>query len=148
MRKSLLASLLIFAGCFASILVLSTMAQKKTLVGSKIDFKNTMMGELKDADGVHLGFTDFTGSDGSKLTVLYEDFGSSDAAQTYMEKQIAKAAKVVGREKKLDSTGKPVGERAEILLRFDDGKSMPAIVRADGPRFHEFYSSSRESLLQ
>jgi hypothetical protein len=106
------------------------------------------MGELKDEDGVHLGFTGFTGSDGSKLMVLYEGFGSSEAARSYLEKRVAKAAKLVGRDKKVDRAGKIVGERAEILLRFDDGTSMPAILRTDGPQFHEFYSSSRESLLQ
>jgi hypothetical protein len=48
----------------------------------------------------------------------------------------------------MNPAGQIEGEGAEILLRFDDGKSMPAILRTDGPRFHEFYSSSRESLLQ
>lgn len=41
-----------------------------------------------------------------------------------------------------------MGERAEILLRLDDGKVIPAILRTDGPQFHEFSSSSRGSLLQ
>lgn len=106
------------------------------------------MGEARDEDGVHLGFTNFTGSDGSKLTVLYEGFGTPEAAKNHLEKQIAKAVKLVEREKKVDPTGKVVGERAEILFRLDDGTEIPAILRTDGPQFHEFYSSSRESLLQ
>ena len=149
MRKSLLASILVFAGWLATISVsTSTMAQKKASVASKIGFTNTVMGELKDEGGVHLGFTSFAGSDGSKLMVLYEDFGSSEAARNYLEKQIAKAVKLVGRDKKVDLTGQTMGERAEVLLRFSDGTSMPAVLRTDGPQFHEFYSSSRESLLQ
>ncbi|MGB6882775.1 MAG: hypothetical protein WBE10_01865 [Candidatus Acidiferrum sp.] len=95
-----------------------------------------------------MGFTAFKGSDGSALMVLYEDFAGSAVAQSYFEKQIAKAAKVIKREKKLNTSGKAVGDRAEILLRLDDGKTIPAVLRTDGLSFHEFYSASRESLLQ
>jgi hypothetical protein len=56
--------------------------------------------------------------------------------------------KLIEREKKVDSNGKTAGERAEILLRLDGEKAMPAILRTDGPQFHEFRSSSRDSLLQ
>ncbi len=106
------------------------------------------MGEVFDEDGVHLGVTHFTGSDGSKLTILYGGFGTPEAAKNYLEKQIAKAAKLVEQGKRVDSSGKTVGERAEILLRLDDGKVIPAILRTDGPQFHEFSSSSHDSLLQ
>jgi hypothetical protein len=91
MRKTVMANLLVFAGCFATILVPRAAAQNKATVASKIDFRNTGMGELKDEDGVHLGFTNFTGSDGSKLTVLYESFGSSEEARSYLEKQISQS---------------------------------------------------------
>jgi len=37
----------------------------------KIVFKNTSMGEMRDEDGVHLGFTNFTASDGNTLTKSY-----------------------------------------------------------------------------
>ena len=148
MRKNLMANSLVFAGLFSGIVSLSVMAQKKASTTPKIEFKTTSMGEVFDEDGVHLGFTHFTGSDGSKLTVLYGGFGTPEVAKNYLEKQIAKAAKLVEREKKADSNGKTVGERAEILLRLDDGKAIPAILRTDGPEFHEFSSSSRDSLLQ
>ena len=123
-------------------------SQAETSAPPKIEFKNTGMGEASDENGVHLGITNFRGSDGSKLTILYEDFGSSEAAKNYLEKQIVKAVKLVEREEKVDPNGKVVGDRAEILLRLDDVKAIPAILRTDGPRFHEFFSSSRESLLQ
>jgi hypothetical protein len=139
---------LVFAGLFSGIFSLSVMAQKKASPTPKIEFKNTAMGEVFDGDGVHLGITSVTGSDGSKLTVLYGGFRTPDAAKNYLEKRIAKAAKLVERKQKVDSNGKTVGERAEILLRLDDGKAIPAILRTDGPEFHEFNSSSRDSLLQ
>lgn len=115
---------------------------------ARIEFQNIVMGELLDENKVHLGFTNFKGSDGSALTVLYDDFSDFAGAQEYFDKQILKAAKVIKREKKLNSKGKIIGDKAEILLRVPDGKTIPAILRIDGPRFHEFYSSSRESLLQ
>jgi hypothetical protein len=115
---------------------------------ARIEFQNIVMGELLDENKVHLGFTNFKGSDGSALTVLYDDFPDFADAQDYFDKQILKAAKVIKREKKLDPKGKIIGDRAEILLRVHYGKTIPAILRIDGPRFHEFYSSSRESMLQ
>jgi hypothetical protein len=143
-------------GCFG---LLFLVAAQSGLVGqekapttpkqatARVEFQNIIMGELRDEAGVHLGFTNFKGSDGSMLTVLYQGFADSEAAQNYFEKQIAKASKIIKREKKLDTSGKTVGDRAEILLRLDAGKSIPAILRTDGRQFHEFYSASRESLL-
>jgi|KBSMisStaDraftv2_1062788.scaffolds.fasta_scaffold496834_2 hypothetical protein len=117
-------------------------APKKTV------FKNDVMGEMQDEDGVHLGFTNFTASDGNKLTVLYEDFGIPATAQAFLEKQIAKAVKVIERKKKLNPAGTVVGERAEILLKLSPEKSIPAVLWTDGVKFHEIYSSSRDSLLE
>jgi hypothetical protein len=120
----------------------SQSAPKKTV------FKNTMMGEMLDEDGVHLGFTNFTASDGNTLTVLYENFGSPAIAQAFLEKQIAKAVKVIERKKKLNPAGTVVGERAEILLKLSVEKPIPAVLWTDGVKFHEIYSSSRDSVLE
>lgn len=106
------------------------------------------MGELRDEDGVHLGFTDFSAADGSRLMVLYEDFASSAKAKDYFEKQLAKAEQAIDRKDKLNAEGKTVGERAEILMRMGDHKTIPAVLWADGAKFHEIYSSSRESILK
>jgi len=106
------------------------------------------MGEMTDEDGVHLGFTNFTGSDGSHLRVLYEGFGNSAGAKKYLEKRIGKAAKLIDRGDKVDSTGKIVGERAEMLLRLNGGKEAFAVLWTDGELFHEIHSLSRESVLQ
>jgi hypothetical protein len=114
----------------------------------KIVFKNTMMGEMRDEDGVHLGFTNFTASDGNKLTVLYEDFGSPVTAQAFLEKQIGKAVKVIERKKKLNPAGTVVGERAEILLKVSAERAIPAVLWTDGIKFHEIYSSSRDNVLE
>ena len=112
-----------------------------------LEFKNTGMGEITDDDGVHLGFANLKGSDGSTSTVLYENFGSTAAAQAYLEKRIAKAAKLIERGGKRGTTGEIVGVRAEIVLRLDAGKTAPAVLWTDGVKFHLIYSSSRESML-
>jgi hypothetical protein len=114
----------------------------------KIVFENTLMGEMRDEDGVHMGFTNFRASDGNTLTVLYEDFGSPATAEAFLEKQIAKAAKVVDRKNKLGPDGTVVGERAEITVRLSAEKAIPAVLWTDGVKFHEIYSTSRDSVLE
>jgi len=109
-------------------------------------FETGDMGELLDEDGVRLGFTVYKGSDGSRLLVLYETFESSTAAQKYFEKCVSKAAKLIQR-KKTNASNKAVGERAEILLRLDGGKTVPAVLWTDGASFHEIYSESRKNVL-
>ncbi len=114
----------------------------------KLEFDATSMGEMRDKDGVHLGFTNFKASDGSSLTVLYEGFGSPARAKDYIEKQLVDAVKVIERKDELNTAGKVVGERAEILFSLDPHKAIPAVLWTDGELFHEIYSSSRESILE
>jgi len=114
----------------------------------KTGFDVISMGELRDKDGVHLGFTLFKASDGSGLTVLYEGFGSPARAQEYFEKQLVQAVRVIERKNKLNALGKVVGERAEILFSVDSKKTMPAVLWIDGELFHEIYSPSRERILE
>jgi hypothetical protein len=114
----------------------------------KINFENTLMGEMLDEDGVRLGFTNFKASDGNAVIVLYQDFGSPATAQAFLEKQLAKAAKVIDRKNKLSPDGAVVGERAEILLRLSPERSIPAVLWTDGVKFHEIYSTSRDSALE
>jgi hypothetical protein len=114
----------------------------------KKGFENTGMGEMRDEDGVHLGFTNFTASDGNTLTVLYEDFGSPATAQAFLEKQMAKAVKIIDRKNKLSPGGTVIGERAEILLRLSSEKAIPAVLWTDGVKFHEIYSTSRDSVVE
>jgi len=113
----------------------------------KWEFYPTSMGELRDEDGVHLGYTHFKAS-GSNLTVLYEHFASSAKAKDYFAKQLGKAAKIIERKDKLDAEGKVVGERSEILLRINAEKTIPAVLWTDGVKFHEIYSPTRESILK
>jgi hypothetical protein len=114
----------------------------------KVTFESTSKGQMEDEAGVHLGFTNFTASDGNTLSVLYKDFGSSANAQAFWEKQLAKAVRVIERKKKLDPTGTVVGERAEILLRLSPQRAIPAVLWTDGVKFHEIYSSSRDNILE
>jgi hypothetical protein len=65
-----------------------------------------------------------------------------------LEKQIAKAAKIVDRKNKLSPSGTVVGERAEILLRLSSEKAIPGVIWTDGVKFHEIYSTSRDSVLE
>ena len=117
-------------------------AEKKT------EFTNSSMGELEDADGVHLGFTHFKASDGVRLTVLYEDFDHAAKAEEYFQKQLANAAKVIERGNKVNDAGKVVGVRAQILLRLDPPKTMPAVLWTDGQTFREIRSSSLKDILE
>jgi hypothetical protein len=115
----------------------------------ELEFIVDAMGEGFDEDGgVHLGFSGYTASDGTKLMASYTWFFNAPEAQEYFEKQLAKAAGVIDRKKKLNSAGKVVGERAQILRRIDPQKTMPAVVWTDGRTFHEIYSSSLNSILQ
>jgi hypothetical protein len=114
----------------------------------QITFKNVAMGELSDEDGVHLGFTTFSASDGPSLVVQYEDFESLEKARSYFEKQLAKSAKIIERGSKRNEGGKVVGERAQILLRRDAGKTIPAVLWTDGVKYHEMYSSSLKDILE
>jgi hypothetical protein len=49
MRKTLVNLLL--SGCFVTISILGALAQNHAGVASKLNFKVTIMGELKDVDG-------------------------------------------------------------------------------------------------
>jgi len=80
--------------------------------------------------------------------VLYEDFGSPASAQAFLEKQLAKAVKVIERKKRLNPAGAVVGEHAEIVLRLSAERAIPAVLWTDGVKFHEIYSSSRDSVLE
>lgn len=114
----------------------------------EMEFTVDAMGEGYDEDGVHLGFSGYTASDGTKLTASYNWFFGAEGAQEYFEKQLAKAAEVIERTKKLNGAGKVVGERAQVLTRVDPQKTVPAVLWTDGKTFHEIYSSSLNSILQ
>jgi hypothetical protein len=123
-------------------------ATQNPKAGKKTEFAVGDMGELRDEDGVHLGFTHFKASDGVGLMVLYEDFDNTAKAEEYFEKRLAKAAKVIERGNKVNGVGKVVGARAQILLRLDPPKTIPAVLWTDGLKFHEIYSSSLKDILE
>jgi hypothetical protein len=114
----------------------------------KMKFELGIVGEGRDEDGVHLGFSNYKASDGIGLIALYTYFSSAEEAQNYFQKQLAEAAKVIERKKKLNSVGKVVGERAQILKRVGPQKTSPAVLWTDGITFHEIYSSSLEDILE
>jgi hypothetical protein len=114
----------------------------------EMEFTVDAMGEGFDEDGVHLGFSGYTASDGTKLTAVYNYFFNALEAHEYFEKQITKAVAVIERKKKLDTTGNIVGERALILTRVDPQNTLPTVLWTDGLTFHEIYSSSLKCTLQ
>jgi hypothetical protein len=126
----------------------TAIAGKNQGAPKKLEFDATSMGEMRDKDGVHLGFTNFKASDGSSLRVLYEGFGSPAKAKDYFERKLVKAVKVIERTNKLNAAGKVVGERAEILISLAPQRTTPAVMWTDGETFHEICSSSRESILE
>jgi hypothetical protein len=99
--------------------------------------------------GVRLGFSDYRASDGEFVTVLYWDFDSPQKAAEVFDKEIAKAASVVKREKMKDQKGEVVGERAEIVILSDDPeKPTHAVLSTDGVKFHEMRSRSLRHVLE
>src|SRR5260370_6003037 len=69
----------------------------------KRHFQVTKTGEALDQDGIHLSFTVFEASDGTKLTVQHHEFESTLLAQGYFQKVLKKIPKVIRREKRLDA---------------------------------------------
>lgn len=107
------------------------------------------MGEIKTADGIDLGFTNFKASDGVDLRVLYWDFNDEIHAAQALEKQIARAAKIIKREPKRDSIGKVVGERVLILLpQVNHHEALSAVLWTDGVAYHEIRSLSLKDILE
>jgi hypothetical protein len=142
---------LVLLGWLSVTIVYSSSAQRGANNSSKIEFTNTAMGEVTDEDGIWLGFTSFRSSDGIASTIYYRDFGSPAEAQAYLERQIAKAKKLIGRGEKVGTNGQAVGMRAEVLVRSDARKKASpiwsSVLWTDGVKFHQIYSLSRENML-
>jgi hypothetical protein len=114
-----------------------------------IKFEQGNMGEIDTADGIHLGFTNFKASDGVNLRVLYWDFGDENHAAEALEKQIARADKVVERTPKRNSDGKVVGERVQVVLPpVNHREPLSAVFWTDGVSYHEIRSLSLKDILE
>ncbi len=120
--------------------------------GSASGFKSLGgVGEIETKSGLRLGFADYVGSDGVKLSLLYlAENNRALSLQAYNE-ELSRAVKIVAQSKKTDGNGVVVGERAQILLpgrRFADQFPVPAVIWTDGPTFHEISSSSVDDILK
>jgi hypothetical protein len=123
----------------------------------KLKFTRSDMGEIETRSGVHLGFTNFTASDGIGLQVFYlVKHDPVQSAQAFDE-EVARAVKVVDRGPKRSASGKVVGERAQILfpttIRIPPfhavaGLPRPAVIWTNGPKFHEISSGSLQHVLE
>ena len=114
---------------------------------SKLTFKSGGRGEFEPKDGVSLSFRGFIASDGVGLTAIYGSFASGPLAKAQFEKEVAKAVRILRRDKKKDKLGTVVGERAEIMTLTDDGRTMPAILWTFGSKYHEIMSASERDNL-
>jgi hypothetical protein len=109
-------------------------------------FKIIGRGESRDEDGNQFALTAYRSPDGRKLTAINRGFDSERLSEQYLEKQTAKASRVIKVEPKTDRTGRVVGKRAEIM--FSPGaREIPAVLWTQGSQFHEIVSDSLPSIL-
>jgi len=84
------------------------------------------------------------------LTTIYGSFASESLAKAQFEEEVAKAVRILRRDKKKDKLGTVVGERAEIMALADDGRkirAIPAILWTFGSNYHEIMSASEQDNL-
>ena len=116
---------------------------------SALTFKQMSVGEALDENKVHLGIATYQASNGTILTVLQGGFKSPAQAQAYLEKQIAKATRVIRRDVKKDKKGKVIGERAQGLFPVEHSDvPTPAVLWTNGADFNEILASSLPTILK
>ncbi|HUA00637.1 MAG TPA: hypothetical protein VMB02_09920 [Candidatus Aquilonibacter sp.] len=118
----------------------ATTSQKDT---SSLRFlPGTVRGEML-LDGVKLGSSTYKASDGVTLVVLYNNFEDPQHAIDVFNQEIAKASKIMVRDKKIDRSGKAVGERARVLMPGSKpNEILYSVLWTDGKAFREIYSTS------
>jgi hypothetical protein len=127
----------------------SGQAAKEPKQTGDVTFTPGGMGEISFDNGIRLGFTDYTASDGAWLRVLYLTEHGEAQAVTAFHQRLAHAAKVISRSEKKDAKGRVVGERAEVLApAAPPNPPFHAVIWTDGPTFHEIESSSLRHALQ
>ena len=116
---------------------------------SALTFKQMSVGEALDENKVHLGIATYQASNGTILTVFQGGFVSPAEAQAYLEKQIAKATRVIRRDVKKDRKGKAIGERAQVLFP-SDHSDVPtlAVLWTNGADFNEILAFSIPTILK
>jgi hypothetical protein len=136
----------------------STGSDKKS-IDKHLEFHVVSMGSIIDQEatkagfqttlfraGANFGFTVFEASDGNKLLVRDGRFRSPDEANRYFDWSLERCSKVLERGVKLDSSRKPVGCRAEVLLAPDQKQS--AVMWTSGPYFYQITSESLADALE
>jgi hypothetical protein len=111
----------------------------------------TIMGESTDEDGIHFGMTTWEAPDGTTWTVTHNEFPSPAAAQEYLDKQVAKALKIVKRSNLKDGSGKIVGKRVEVIVNAqvkEGNRETPAVLRTNGAQFYIILSDSFRHISQ
>jgi hypothetical protein len=76
--------------------------------------------------------------------VIHNQFPGDLGAQAYFDKVLSKTARIIRRAKKRATTGKIVGERAEVVMQGDSLKGQNlAILYTYGANYIEILSSSK-----
>jgi hypothetical protein len=130
----------------------SAQSSKDSTKGKRpLTFSNclTTTALIRTAAGSKLGLSSICASDGVQLGILYNTFDDAQHATDVFDQEIATAVKILERGKKLDKSGKVVGERAQVLIQFDEPtKTMSAVMWTDGRMFREIYGSSLRDILE
>jgi hypothetical protein len=116
--------------------------------GWLVEFTVIVQGDAFE-DGVHMGKTEFGASDGMLLHMTFGQFSDPEHATAKFEKVLGKAVKIVERGKKLDQSGKVVGERAQVVIAGSKpNETMSAVLWTDGRMFREVESKSLPDILE
>jgi hypothetical protein len=98
---------------------------------------------------IPFSFHDYQSSDGVALSTFIEKRRSSAGAKRALRIETRKAARIIARSPRVNSSGRRVGDRA-VLIRSNQGryKGEAAIIWTDGPTLHRIESPSlRHALL-
>ena len=113
-------------------------------------FKVVLVGEMKDPDVSHLGFTNYKAEDGTTATLIHNEFPSPVSAKEYLEKRIArdKKLRIIERGNKTDDKKVVVGTRVRAEFA-SDSRSGPVqdILWTNGSHFYEVTTFSLKDAL-
>jgi hypothetical protein len=137
--------------------VLASPGQEPTLQESKAraylqerQFKVVLVGEIKDPDVSHIGFTNYKAKDGATATLIHYEFPSPTSARDYLEKRLSrdKKLRIIERGNKMDRKKVSVGMRVYAEFASDSSSApMQDILWTNGSNFYEVTAISLKDAL-
>jgi hypothetical protein len=124
-------------------------SQQKAAPRVAPQFTVESQGDVLDEGGRRLALTGYRATDGVLVTNVHGIFDSPSEADSYFEKETAKAMKVVRRGLKKNRKGDSVGRRAEVLYPPSppNTKAVPAVLWTDGTSYYVLISPSLPDIL-